>query len=272
MATANTKISKFTMFMMNPMVRKLDKVEEHDQTHATYGGIIRKTLFLLVLTIIGAIVFFMTNSLAPTSYNYVVEGYTVNLIEAGIVGGSLFLTLFFPIVTFKFVRTSMLLGSIYSLAQGYALAFVCHVVGQDYVYPVAFAFLLTIIIVAVMLIIYRLKLVNISKKFMSVVSTLFFTLLVCSVLIFIAGMFNQTRYIYDMIMDNSIIVIVCGVIGIIIVCLFLLVDFEVINHCVEDSLPKKYEWLAAFALSFSIIELYIKILNLILRLTQKSNN
>ena len=271
MSTANTGISKFSMFMMNPMVRKLDKVETHDDTHATYGGIIRKTLFLLLLTLVGAVVFFTTNSLAPTAYNYVVEGYSVNLIEAAIVAGSLLLTLFFPIITFKFVKTSMMLGSFYSLAQGYALAFVCHVVGNEYTYPVALAFLLTIIIVAVMLIIYRMKLININKKFMSIISTLFFTMIICSLLVVLAGVFPPTKFIYDIIMDNSIIAIGSSVVGVVIVSLFLLVDFEIINHCVQDDLPKKYEWLAAFALSFSIIELYLKILNLILRATQKSN-
>ena len=269
MSTANTGMSKTNMFMMNPMVRKLDKVEEHADHHATYGGIIRKTLFLLLLTLVGAVVFFATNSLAPTSYNYVVEGYTINMFEGAIVVGSLALTLLFPLITFKFVKTSMLLGSFYSLAQGYALAFVCHVVGGDYAYPVALAFLLTIIIVATMLIIYRMKLININKKFMSVVSTLFFTMLISTALVMIAGMIPETKFIYDLIKENSILAIGSGVVGIVIVCLFLLVDFEVINHCVEEKLPKKYEWLAAFALSFSIIELYLKILNLILRATQK---
>lgn len=272
MAAATTTTSKFAMFMMNPMVKKLDKVEEKDDTHSTYGGIIRKTLFLLLLTIGGAVVFFMSNSLAPTAYNYVVEGYTINLIEGGIVVGSLLLTALAPIIAFKFVRTSMILGSIYSLAQGYALAFICHVVGQDYVYPVALAFALTILIVAVMLIIYRMKLININKKFMSVIATLFFTSLLCSGLVYLSGLFPSTRFLYDMVIENSVIALISGICGIVIVCLFLLVDFEVINHCVKDELPKKYEWLAAFALSFSIIELYLKILNLILRFTQKQDH
>ncbi len=54
----------------------------------------------------------------------------------------------------------------------------------------------------------------------------------------------------------------------IIASLFLLVDFEVINYSIEAKLPKKYEWLSAFALSFSIIEIYIKIVNFILRLSK----
>lgn len=272
MNVATTASSKFVMIMMNPMVRKLDKVEEQSETHSTYGGIIKKALFLLVLTLIGAGVFFMTNSLAPTAYNYVIEGYTINLLEGGIVLGTLALTAIGPWIAFKFVRTSMILGSVYSIAQGYALAFVCHVVGKDFLYPAVLAFGLTILVIAIMLIIYRTKLININKKFISVISTLFFTSLACSALVFVAGLIPQTQFIYKMIMDNAVIAIGSSVIGIVIVSLFLLVDFEVIEHCVEDKLPKKYEWLAAFALSFSVIELYFKILNLVLRFTQKKEN
>lgn len=270
MSIANTTSSKFVMFMMNPMVRKLDKVEEVGTTHSTYGGIIRKTLFLLLLTLGGVIIFFATNSLAPTSYNYVVEGYTINLFEGVIVAISLLLTAIGPWIAFKFVRTSMVLGSLYSLAQGYAIAFVCNIIGGEYVYPVLLAFLLTVIVVAVMLIIYRMKLISINRKFMSTITTLFFASILCSLLVFISSLFPATNDIYNLIMENSIIVIGAGLLGIAITCLFLLVDFEVINHCVENKLPKKYEWLAAFALSYSIIVLYFKILNLILKVTQKN--
>lgn len=163
MSTATTKSSKLTMLMMNPMVRKLDKVEEHSEHASTYGGIIRKTLCLLVLMVVGAILFFTTNSFAPTAYNYSIEGYTFNLIEAGIVLGTLLFTAIGPWIAFKFVHTSMILGMLYSLAQGYALAFVCHVVDSDYTYPVALAFALTILVVAVMLIIYHMQLIHIDK-------------------------------------------------------------------------------------------------------------
>ena len=36
------------------------------------------------------------------------------------------------------------------------------------------------------------------------------------------------------------------------------------NMNVNDKLPKKYEWMAAFALSFTVIWLYLKVLDLIM--------
>lgn len=269
MALAETKKQRFGMFLMNPMVKKLDKVEEKGDTSATYSGITWKTIFLLILTVLGCAIFFLTNDMVPASYVQEIEGFKVNMVEAGIVIGSLLLALFFPLIAFKFVRSSMILGSLYSIIQGYALAFVAHLVGNDFVFPAMIALGITILVVIVMLVIYKLKLININRKFVSVISTVFFTELFLGIVLFALSFVPATKEFVTFITDNGIITMCISAIGIAIACLFLLVDFEVINHCVDEKLAKKYEWLAAFALSFSIIEIYLKILNMILRLMQK---
>ena len=64
-------------------------------------------------------------------------------------------------------------------------------------------------------------------------------------------------------MDNAVINIGASVLMVIIASLFLLVDFDTIKHAVDDELPKKYEWYAAFGLAFSVIWLFFKILELL---------
>ena len=54
--------------------------------------------------------------------------------------------------------------------------------------------------------------------------------------------------------------------GVILASLFLLVDFSQIQQTVENKLPKQYEWVAAFSLTFTIIWLYLEILNLLIKL------
>ena len=63
-----------------------------------------------------------------------------------------------------------------------------------------------------------------------------------------------------------------SVVYILIACAFLLVDFDTIQRCVEQKLPKKYEWTAAFGLAYTIIYLFLKIFNLICKLTQKKGS
>ena len=49
----------------------------------------------------------------------------------------------------------------------------------------------------------------------------------------------------------------------------LLVDFDAIEKCVENRLPKKREWMAAFGLAYTIIYLYLRILELLMKIFGK---
>lgn len=270
MALAETKKQKIGLFFANPMVAKLDKIEEHDSTCATAKGISVKTIFLLLMTVVGLLLFFFTSKMVPDTYMITVENTNVNVIEAVIAIGGLLIALLFPIIAFKFVRSSMILGTLYSLIQGYALAFIIHFVGTQYVYPAMFAIGLTIAVVIVMLFLYRMKIVKVEKRLVSVLTTTIVMALLLTVVYFILNMFPNLQEFTNYLSDNKVIYIIIGTIGIVISSLFLLVDFEVLHHCVDDKLPKKYEWLAAFSLSFAIIELYLKIFNFIIRITSSN--
>ena len=52
--------------------------------------------------------------------------------------------------------------------------------------------------------------------------------------------------------------------------LFLISDFSLIQTCVEEGYPKEYEWSAAFGLVFTVIWVYLKILDLLMRFAGKS--
>lgn len=270
MAVTNSKLGRFGLFLANPMVAKMDKVEESGEPSATVGGIAGKTVFFLLLTLVGVTLFFVTNGFVSTEYVETIEGYSVNLIEAGIAFGSLFLGIIGTFICFKFVRASFLFGSIYSLSQGYSLALLFHIFGSDYIFPGLLVLGITVLLVLSMLLLYRLHLVSVTKKFVSVLVTLIFVGILLALGVYVMEMFPATKTYADFIINNKAIVIGCAAFGIVVATLFLLVDFEVIDHSVEAHLPKKYEWLGAFALSFSIIELYLKIFNFLFQ--SMSNN
>lgn len=272
MAVVKSKIGKFGLFLANPMVAKMDKVSESGDPSCTAKGIILKTIFFLVLTIVGVSVFFATSSMVPTTYIENIDGYEINLIEAGIAFGSILLGLIGTIISFKFVRSSFFFGSIYSLGQGYGLSFLFHIFGYQYVYPCLIALGLTILIVLVMLFLYNIHLVKVEKKFVSCLTTLIVVGAILALGVFIMNNIPATKEYATFIIDNGIIIGIAGAVGIIIATLFLLVDFEVINHSIQSRLPKKYEWLSAFALSFSIIEVYFKIFNFIARASGNKKN
>ena len=48
MAVAKSKVGRFGLFLANPMVAKIDKVEEHGDPACSYKGIISKTFFSFI--------------------------------------------------------------------------------------------------------------------------------------------------------------------------------------------------------------------------------
>ncbi len=272
MAVVESKVGRLGLFLANPMVSKMDKVEESGEPSCTVKGISLKTIFLLLLTVVGVVTFFATSSMVPTTYMEKIEGYDINLIETGIAFGCIFIGLIGTFISFKFVKSSFLFGSIYSFGQGYALSFLFHIFGYEYVYPGLIALGLTMLIVLVMLFLYQTHIVKVEKKFVSCLATLVVVGVILALGVYVMNQIPATKEYATFIINNSGVITAAGAIGIIVATLFLLVDFEVINHSIQSRLPKKYEWLGAFALSFSIIEVYLKIFNFIIQAAGNKNN
>ena len=87
-----------------------------------------------------------------------------------------------------------------------------------------------------------------------------FSSLACVVFYFIPA----TSSIVAAMLNNPVLSIIVAVIGIIIATLFLLVDFDTIEKTVTNCLPQKYEWVAAFGLAFTVIWIYLKVLDLLM--------
>lgn len=71
------------------------------------------------------------------------------------------------------------------------------------------------------------------------------------------------------IMANPIVSTVFGIAFIVIACLFLLADFEAVHQIVENKLDKKYEWACAFGIAYTVLYLYIKILQILIQVFGK---
>ena len=71
-------------------------------------------------------------------------------------------------------------------------------------------------------------------------------------------------------LQNAGLSIALDVIGVVIAALFLISDFSLIQNCVEQSYPKEYEWAAAFGLVFTVTWVYLKILDLLMRMANRS--
>ena len=72
--------------------------------------------------------------------------------------------------------------------------------------------------------------------------------------------------------DQPVIAVGISVIYVIFACLFMLADFDSIQRCVDNRMDKKYEWMAAWGLAYTILYLYFKILRILLILFGNSRS
>ena len=127
------------------------------------------------------------------------------------------------------------------------------------------------VIILVMSILYSTGAIRVTKKFKMVMLTLLVTSIAVSVLMFIGSFIPFTQPLVAAIRQNLGFSIGVSVVFIIIAALFLICDFATIDHVVKDKLPKKYEWQAAFGLSFTVLWLYLKVLDLIITIAGSKN-
>lgn len=259
-------------FLSNPLINKLNHVNEQDTTHAcTYGGIAFKTLFFLAVLLVGLALYQPLHPLF-TGPTFMVLDVAIPISEAGVLVGCILLTALTPTLAFLIRPILPLAGMLYCLGTGYLLSFAIHVYGGEFTSAIWLALAITLLIVAVMTILYTTRIIKVTEKFAAVVKTLFFVAIFGGIGYFICGFIPGLQTLMQAIQENFILGIVSSVIFIVIAAMFLLVDFASIQHSVERQIPKKYEWLAAFSLVFTVIWLYLKVLNLVLRIMNKQNS
>lgn len=264
-------------FGANPVINKVSKIEESSSNCAAYGSIAVKTIYFLLISAVGFVVYLLlatrvlnTGESFDISYdNYVA---TVHITPLFVGAGAIILSVILPFIVAFIPTTAAVLGTIYCLSQGALLGTLCYVAPQQYQGIMAIALLITILIVLTMLGLYASGIVRPGKKIRTAIMALFFTSVALSIVSVVLYLIPATRGIVSFFVDDPVFGVVCSLIGILLATLFLLCDFETIRQVVENNLPKKYEWSAAFGLAFTVIWLYFKILDLLAKLTNTKSS
>ena len=268
---------KSSFLRSNPVMRRLDKVTEYDEVNsATYKGIALKTVFFMLFSVAGIVLqLALVNVLSAGSLiefsvkNFDVSMYTYELYA---LIGSVVLAIVFQLLAFFAKATTPVTGALYCVTQGYLISFIIFKVLKGYEYLGALALAITLMIVLVMSVLYATGAIRVTKKFKMVMLTLFATTIASSILVFIGSFIPATRELVASITGNLGFSIGVSVVFIIIAALFLICDFDTIDHVVNNKLPKKYEWAAAFGLAFTVLWIYLKVLDLILTIAGSKKN
>lgn len=260
------------MFYTNPMIRKISRIEEKSTDCATYTSIGNKCAFFMAMVLLGALLFIGLQLVAPEPVT-MEDGSVINVSSIAMIAAIPFGFLFviMPFIAMLIKKTIPVTGTLYCLSVGYVISLMSHVI-PEYKDPINLALIITIAIVAVMAQVYSKGWIKVDDKFRSIMKILFGTSIVASLLLIVAYFIPQLRGFVTFVIDNPVLSLAGSVVYVVIASLFLLVDFDTIQTAVEARLPRKYEWIAAFGLAFSVIWLFLKVLDLILKLKDKDTS
>lgn len=246
-----------------------DRASEGDKK-ATYSGITVKTLFFLLMTGVGFATYYLIAPMLATGEPIVEEEYTFYIPQVILMLVAAVFTIVTPFLAW-IIRVSIpVTGTLYAFSQGILISWISYTFAGQYNDVIILSVLITLVLVFSMLLLYTTGTVKPNKKFRTVITTLFITSIISSVLILIAYFIPGLNGFVDMIVGHPFLSIGFSIVGIIIACMFLLCDFETVQRMVEKGLPQKYEWIASFGLAFTIIWLYLKVLDILMSLKDNS--
>jgi uncharacterized YccA/Bax inhibitor family protein len=234
-----------------------------------YGHFGAKVGLRKLLTRGGAFMFLCAIFAAGTVLIGSFWGYCAAKLVLAIPFGLLFIIT--PFIAMLIKKTIPVTGTLYCFSVGYCVSLMAQLFAE-YRDPISLALIITVAIVAVMALVYAKGWIKVGDKFRSIMRILFFASIASSLLMLVACFVPQLRGMVMFVVENPLLSIGGSVAYVVIAALFLLVDFDTIQTAVEGQLPRKYEWIAAFGLAFSVIWLFLKVLELILKLTGKSSS
>ena len=276
----------FSLTMANPVIRKLEKNGEFEADRsATYGGIIGKTVFFLIVTVIGVLLCFILHNIltGSGSANLLhvedtkngIYDLTLHVGEAVIAGVALLVSLITPFLAWFVRPTIPVTGTLYCLAQGLLVGYITVALVPEYRYISALAVIITIVLVAVMLFIYTKRIITVTARFRGIICGIFGGIVLSGIIYFLLNLIPAVRNSslfsgINTALNNPVLSIGISIVFVILACLFMLADFDTIQRCVENHLDKKYEWMAAWGLAYTVLYIYFKILRILMMILGNS--
>ncbi len=214
----------------------------------TLNGIFLKSLFCLVLV-------------ALTTY------YVWDLVYKGVdakwyIYGGLLAAIFFSLLTSFKRRWSPITTPLYALAKGFFLGGISAYAEIKFEGMPMRAVSVTILTFFVMLILYKAKIVIVTKRFRSIIITAVITIMAIYIINWILSLFDiQLPFIWG----TSWFAIGFNIIAAIVASFSLLLDFDFIDRKLYKA-PKYYEWVATWGLLVTLIWLYVEVLRLMQKL------
>lgn len=260
-----------TINRSNPMTRKLETITESSEKHVTFAGICNKCIYFMLTLIAGILLAVALQNVGPMVPLQAIEakGLTLALNTLSIASTigclvALVVVVFVPLFAFFFRKGAAVLGTIYCASIGYVYTFMTQLF-VEYRFYIALAAAITVLVCFSMILLYRSGKIVVTNKLRTVVSTLILASIIGGILLFVCGFIPALRFIPMFFAGNGIVNIAFAVVGVVIAALFLVIDFDTVTKAVENQIPVENEWYCAFSLAFSVIWLFGRVLELVIK-------
>jgi len=219
----------------------------------TINGTIQITAFLGLILI----------CTASFVWNRMTSGYTD--IAMMLTGGGLLVGFVLALII-SFTRNKFLIP-IYAACEGCALGGVSAVLETQFPGIVMQAVSGTFAALFAMLILYKLRLIQATDKFKSVIYISVASITGIYLIDLLGRLFFHMQV--PIINSASPAGILVSLVAIAIAALYLIIDFDFIERGEQMMLPKDYEWYGAFGLMLTLVWLYMEVLRLLAKLNRK---
>ena len=193
--------------------------------------------------------------------------YVWDLVYQGIsvkwyTSGGILAAIVFSILTSYKKRWAPVTAPLYAISKGFFLGGFSALINKRFEgYPMQ-AVYISLITFLVILLLYQLRIISVNRRFMNVIYTATFSIMMLYVVSWILSFFN----IYNgLVWGTSWFAIAFNVFAAITASLTLLIDFYYIDKQVGRA-PKYMEWVATWGLLVSLIWLYVEVLRLMKKL------
>ena len=254
----------------SPFINKLTKAElnENETARASYAGVFKKCLYFMGMTLLGAFIACIMHMLPFGGYKDV--SFSINYGESVLAGLCFIAIIVTAIVAAIVVSSVPVTGAISCASIGYLIAF-CGNVFTVYKGIIFVSAILTFVVVGVLQLMYSMQRTRVMGLFGTILTATLAASLIGGIVLGSLFLIPATRGMY-LIFSAPWILILSSVAGVFLASCFLLTDFETVRVTVDNGLPESYEWFAAYSLSMSVLWLYLKILELVVRIAAASSS
>ncbi|MEG2165005.1 MAG: Bax inhibitor-1/YccA family protein [Ruthenibacterium sp.] len=245
-------------FLANSLIGKRGKLPEFNLARlSNYLGTAWKIVYFVMSIFAGVLLYFSTQSLFPTENGLVISGGVFSLEEISVVALCGVIAILMPLTAFLIRVAIPLAGTLFTLAIGYLTSFLANEFAEKYQNPIWLALVLSLVIMCSMAALYASGVLHMNQKFCTVVGALFVVLVFVGTALFLLSLVPSM----NVFTQNAVLNFMGSAVFIVTAGLFLWVDFDKIHNAAKQKMSGKQEWEAAFSLVFTVIFLYLKLLD-----------